>query len=231
MADRLSILPRDILGELTKYLTVAHVCILDRGLFCRPSKYITDSDFLYVTREGYLNPFIWLLSCRSGYHPATKTMCLALMVAAEYGRLNIIEWVYTHHVGFISKWSRYLTSDYVFLEAKRWFTKTDYLSLSAAVGGQLDVLKWAQQKGSLWSTSVCANAARHGHLNVLIWLRQNGCPWDEYTTYRAATTGRLEILKWAYENGCPLGEHIMTVMHTRPNKEITAWLISVGCRR
>jgi hypothetical protein len=48
-----------------------------------------------------------------------------------------------------------------------------------------------------------APAALGGHLEVLKWARENGCPWDELTCAWAAKSGHIEVLKWARANGCP----------------------------
>jgi hypothetical protein len=50
------------------------------------------------------------------------------------------------------------------------------------------------------------NAAMGGHLEILKWARENGCPWDGQTCYFAAVFGRFELLRWARENGAPWDE-------------------------
>ena len=49
----------------------------------------------------------------------------------------------------------------------------------------------------------CVSAAQGGQLEILKWLRANGCPWDERTCSGAATGGHFDTLQWARENGCP----------------------------
>ena len=49
----------------------------------------------------------------------------------------------------------------------------------------------------------CSQAALGGHLEVLKWARENGCEWDSDTCSNAAIEGHLEVLNWACENGCP----------------------------
>ena len=44
-----------------------------------------------------------------------------------------------------------------------------------------------------------------GHLDILKWARVHGCPWNYWTCHHAFAEGHLEVLKWAKENGCPSG--------------------------
>ena len=73
----------------------------------------------------------------------------------------------------------------------------------AAFAGNLECLKYAREKGCPWDEKTCAGAAEGGHLGILKYLRENGCPWDEDTCSSAAKNGHLEFLKYAHENGCP----------------------------
>jgi len=72
---------------------------------------------------------------------------------------------------------------------------------ASAIGGQLEVLKWARKNGCPWGKWTCITAVQNGHLEVLKWARENGCPWDEDICSHAAQNGHLEVLKWARENG------------------------------
>jgi hypothetical protein len=72
----------------------------------------------------------------------------------------------------------------------------------AAKNGDLDILKWAREKGCRWNEWTCFHAATGGHLEILKWARENGCPWDKWTC-AAAYEDHLDIFKWAVENGCP----------------------------
>ena len=74
---------------------------------------------------------------------------------------------------------------------------------NAAREGQLEVLKWARDRGCQWNAGTCSGAAEGGHLDVLQWARANGCEWDWETCAFAAEGGHLEVLQWARENGCP----------------------------
>ena len=42
---------------------------------------------------------------------------------------------------------------------------------SAAIGGDLEVLKYLRAKGCPWDSRCCVHAAMHGNLEALKWLR------------------------------------------------------------
>jgi hypothetical protein len=69
---------------------------------------------------------------------------------------------------------------------------------NAALGGNLDVLKWLRDENDPpcpWNNNNCAIAARGGHLDVLKWLRDENdppCPWDEGYNYLLQPTNGME---------------------------------------
>ena len=89
---------------------------------------------------------------------------------------------------------------YAHENGRPWNYKICY---AAAKGGQLEVLKYAHEKGCPWKEDTCFHAAAGGHLEVLKYLRENQCPWNEGTCYAAARYGHLEVLKYTHENGLP----------------------------
>jgi hypothetical protein len=75
---------------------------------------------------------------------------------------------------------------------------------NAAADGKLDVLKYLREnRNTPWDEATCAVAAWIGNLEILKWAREKGCPWDRWTCDNAARNGHLELLKWARENGAP----------------------------
>ena len=75
---------------------------------------------------------------------------------------------------------------------------------SAALGGHLDVLKWARENGCPWmSGHICTRAAQHGRLHVLKWAHAQGCRLDESVCYVADLGGHAAVLKWLRKHGCP----------------------------
>jgi hypothetical protein len=62
----------------------------------------------------------------------------------------------------------------------------------------LEVLKWARERGCEWDSETCHQAAGGAHIHVLVWLQQNWewVMWDWETCAAAAAGGHLETLKW-----------------------------------
>jgi len=100
---------------------------------------------------------------------------------------------------------------------------------SAALGGHLDVLRWARENKCSWSKLTCSKAAFGGHLEVLRWARENGCEWDERTCRCAALGGHLEVLKWARANGCPWNESTCRCAADGGHLEVLRWARENGC--
>jgi hypothetical protein len=106
--------------------------------------------------------------------------------------------------------------------------------ISAARGGQLDVLLWARENGFDWagettspSGTTCAAAARGGHLGVLKWARENGSEWTESTCSGAARGGHLGVLRWAKEQGCPWDWQTVVAAAEGGHLEVLMWVYSV----
>jgi hypothetical protein len=73
----------------------------------------------------------------------------------------------------------------------------------AALGGHLEVLKWARARNFPWDARTLDGAAKKGHLELMQWARANGCPWDERTYSWARVSGNVELTEWMKANGCP----------------------------
>lgn len=113
----------------------------------------------------------------------------------------------------------------------------NYLLLSAARFGQLQVMQWAQNHGaslnileslvqeghvmdcsckgcaldnkqSIELDDLCSFAAWGGHLEILKWCRENGASWNGFTLWRAAKRGDLAMVKWAVEHKAPWPEFL-----------------------
>jgi hypothetical protein len=75
----------------------------------------------------------------------------------------------------------------------------------AAMGGHLNIIKWARDY--LFVINTCKYAAKFGHLSVLKWLRKHNCEWDHLTINNAAKYNHFDIFKWAFENECKFDNH------------------------
>ena len=152
---------------------------------------------LAAVRGGHVDVLEWLLG--QGVHEINHYQHLTdqfLMTAAKYGQLKVIVWA---------------------LELGCKANKSISVCEGAAMGGQLEVLKWArvQKPPCPWAfarprrdKSSCYYAARGGQLEVLQWLRaqQPPCPWDASTCTAASDRGHLKLLQWARAHGCPVDD-------------------------
>ena len=57
------------------------------------------------------------------------------------------------------------------------------------------MLQWARENGCPWDLLTCMTAATGGQLEVLKWARQNGCPWDENTWKHAQSNCRPYLIE------------------------------------
>ncbi len=73
---------------------------------------------------------------------------------------------------------------------------------NAAIGGQIEALKWLRVKGCVFDADICSAAASHGHLKFLKWLYANGYHLGWNAIKCAARKGNLKMVKWLIENGC-----------------------------
>ena len=126
------------------------------------------------TRTGLCSPqqIEYIIDAHSAkYNLSHKTM----NSAAKLGNINVLK--------------------YFFNKGKRM--SYNQVCSYAAIGGHLDILKWARENGCLWNANTCTWATKYGHFNILKWARTNGCPWNKDTCGFAAKYGHFAMLKWA----------------------------------
>lgn len=99
----------------------------------------------------------------------------------------------------------------------------------AAKKGHAEILRWLHKKGCEWDSQTCAYAALFGDLKTLEWLRRKDCPWDSETCSNAALNDHLELLRWAHEHGCPWDGD--TCAHLARNGRLAElqWALAKGC--
>ena len=66
----------------------------------------------------------------------------------------------------------------------------------ASWAGQLEVLKWARERGCPWGDT-CINTVTCGRLEILKFARAAGCPWNKSEClYFASLLSSPEVLSW-----------------------------------
>lgn len=78
---------------------------------------------------------------------------------------------------------------------------SDDVILYVAFYGHLNVITWALDHGFHLTRLTCYYAAVGGQLDTLKWLRDQCCPWCSLTTTYAKTD---ELYAYAKCNGCPV---------------------------
>ena len=110
----------------------------------------------------------------------------------------------------------------------------DYFSHYAAEYGDIILLKWLHEIGSL-GRCVLDTAARKGILDNMKWLHGVGCRLDGGTFRSAVETGILDNMKWLHEVGCPFTctgnaiVHIFEKAAKNGNLDTMKWLHEAGC--
>jgi hypothetical protein len=99
----------------------------------------------------------------------------------------------------------------------------------AASHGNIEWLKYAQEKGYHWDKWTCSSAAAGGYIECLKYLHENGCPWGEKTIEFAVHGEHFECLKYAIENGCPYGDEITRWAAEGGSLECLKYLHEQGC--
>ena len=74
------------------------------------------------------------------------------------------------------------------------------LESSAIHGGQLEALKWLQNKKGKLVEHVCGYAIQYGELEILKYLLENGYHVDQYAMSLAIRAGRVEIIDYLHIN-------------------------------
>jgi hypothetical protein len=219
--------------------------------------------FKNAAKKGNIKILKWLqkefycdVEGLSGYF--TRAVC---DTAALFGHLDVLKWAKKNNYIFSVRTSLNAAhGGYLdilkFIEIECGTTFGWVVCSGAALGGHLEVLKWARQNGYPWgdktssnasesghfgllkwlaenkchlSDDICLAAVKHGNLKVLKWARENGCLWDENTCSLAAENGHFELLKWARENNCPWDEMSCSAAAKNGHFNILKWLRENGC--
>jgi len=111
--------------------------------------------------------------------PQRKNLMVIMAVAAEYGHLHIVEYLYKQGCELHE----------VHIEC-------------AALGGHLHIIQYLHELDCPSSPSVAALLAKGNHLEVLQYVHMLDYPWDEDACQRAATAGSIECLTYLHQQGC-----------------------------
>jgi len=90
-----------------------------------------------------------------------------------------------------------------------WGCKWDGVCKAAASVGELEVLKYAHERGCPLTANVIYAAALNGYLHIVIWLRENNCEWAAEMCSACIPNNDTNMLKWLrncndYRSSCGL---------------------------
>ena len=74
---------------------------------------------------------------------------------------------------------------------------------TAALLGNLDMLKYCCENGCEVHNGTCADSAKNGHLDCLKYLRSKYCPWDGQVCQFAHEENHIDTFTYAVKNKCP----------------------------
>lgn len=112
--------------------------------------------------------------------------------------------------------------------------------ISAASGGQLNMLKWLcnnynNNNNHLTIPMLCICAASGGHAHILQWLQDCNYPngdkskeWKENIYTQAGANNHLNVLKWAYKNNIPYNSSFCERAATHGYFKVLKWAYDNG---
>ncbi len=139
---------------------------------------------MHAARGGHLHIVTWFYKYHGPHLPDsvhwdTELICA---VAAEYGHIRILDWVY-HRI------------------FRRRRIPESALG-RAARGNQRETMQWLLDHGCKLSGDAFSDAVRGGHLQMLEWMHEMGCRIDSWCIVVAIETRRMDVLRWLLDHGC-----------------------------
>jgi hypothetical protein len=92
----------------------------------------------------------------------------------------------------------------------RYASQEAYICAAAAEGNHFSLLQWLRlEKHYHWDEETTGTAALMGNMDMLKWACDMGCPMDSYVLEGAASSGRLDMIEWAMGRGISLSPIVM----------------------
>ena len=222
---------------------------------------IDESDlFHWATKNGNLKVLVWAHQHGGkSYCPTKEIMetgsiqCLKYLwdiglkpgpkdikVAARYGHLNMLKWLYARRLrgsenicaaslsGITKHGVPYETGFAClrFLHERGSPLNGKASALAASIS--LEVLKYCHERGAPLDRRAPDFAASRGRLDCLRYLHENGYPWDSGALCAASGGGHLDCLSYLVENECPWYWSVMTYTCTKGHINCLRYLHEKG---
>ena len=102
------------------------------------------------------------------------------------------------------------------------------VTLSCAVNGQLDCMKYAHEHGLPWHADISFKLAENGNLDILQYVIEHGCAYEERSTYFSARGGHLGCLQYLLLIGCQVNNRAVIATLEKGHLTCLQLLISGG---
>jgi len=187
----------------------------------------------FAAKEGEIEVLEWLV--KEGC-PLFDT---AREAAIEANHLKVLKWLITHGCPGTIKIDYSLAVRYSRHEIFKWLVEQKFrwdegLPISAALIGNLDVLKWLREEGCPWDDErVVLTAVKHSQFEVLRWATQIGCSWPEIDPWLVVkwtySENDIKVLQWIHDEGhLNRTNELITAAIARENLTVLRWCIKIG---
>ncbi|KAG5181260.1 hypothetical protein JKP88DRAFT_195952 [Tribonema minus] len=103
---------------------------------------------------------------------------------------------------------------------------------NAAIGGHLDIIKWAALRGCTFCPTAAAHSVRHGHLRVLQWAHRTRRIRPSSEVLEAgAVSGSIELVQWLRGIGCPWAPAVAATAARHGHAQLLDWVLARRCPR
>jgi hypothetical protein len=107
-----------------------------------------------------------------------------------------------------------------------WDGTQEDFCLRVARMNKLEYLVWLREvKNCDWDIWTIDSAAMQGNLAMVKYCVDNGCPMNAWTCFYAAEKGHLDVLKYLHENDCPWDSDACRWAHGNHHNDCLNYLI------
>ncbi len=128
----------------------------------------------------------------------------AYSCAARGDNLPALNWMRAQNLfgfGRLSSATTLRTVKWLVANGSEWSETPDECDVYASCAEGLEMVQYAREQGSTWTTWVCYRAAERDNLELLTWARDNGCPCNITDVRHAATSnGSARVIGWLEQN-------------------------------
>jgi hypothetical protein len=217
---------------------------LCKDILCEIGKYLTREE---VIKFDFYEAFIQ----RELYYEQD------LIIAAKYGRLNMIEWIYKNIENQISKilkieklFNKFFKVRYNFTPKAAWWTGKETLKIFSGCGNLNAIkivyshfkskFKYDDEKEK--QKIIIRYAIKNNRINIIKWLKSEQLFYDTYALLKAAKYGNFAVIKLIYKEKTYdesfNNNIVIAVINDYPEKKyiskcdslkIIKWLYKKGC--